>query len=179
MDSMQKPERHELAGYDLGGDEVAKSPITLQWEELQDSALFSASSICLSEGILRDQVDDLLKVWRGVIFDHPFLALTTKIRKRTRPIANPPLRVAKLFWPVGTARTKSDQAWFDYQHEIGLCHHRTKKDKTDQSQTLGHIRARDLLAFSAAIFVPMKVHLQRKATRRRSSIAYTTHVGNQ
>jgi hypothetical protein len=52
---------------------------------------------------------------------------------------------------LDTARTKYDQAWFDYQHELGLRHHRRKKDKTDQGHTLGHIRARDLLAFSAAI----------------------------
>jgi hypothetical protein len=30
MDSMHKPEQHESAGYDLGSDEVAKSPISLQ-----------------------------------------------------------------------------------------------------------------------------------------------------
>jgi hypothetical protein len=45
---------------------------------------------------------------------------------------------------------------------VGLRHHRTKKNQTDKRHTLGHIRARDLIAFSAAIVVPMKPHLAKK-----------------
>jgi hypothetical protein len=65
-------------------------------------------------------------------------------------------------WVLDTARAEYDQAWLDYQHEIGLRHHRTKKNRTDHGHTLGHIRARDLIAFSAAIVVPMKPFLARK-----------------
>lgn len=50
-------------------------------------------------------------------------------------------------WVIDTAQAKYDQAWLDYQYEIGLRHHRSKKNKTDNGHTLGHIRARDLLAF--------------------------------
>ena len=39
---------------------------------------------------------------------------------------------------------------------IGLRHHRSKENKTDAGHTGGHIRARDLIAFSAASVVPMK-----------------------
>ena len=34
-------------------------------------------------------------------------------------------------WILDTARAEYDQAWLDYQHEIGLRHHRTKKNRTD------------------------------------------------
>src|SRR5690606_21308015 len=34
-------------------------------------------------------------------------------------------------WILDTARARYDQAWLDYQHEIGLRHHRTKKGQTD------------------------------------------------
>jgi hypothetical protein len=39
---------------------------------------------------------------------------------------------------------------------------RTKKNKTDNGHTLGHIRARHLIAFSAAIVVPMEPFLASK-----------------
>ena len=59
-------------------------------------------------------------------------------------------------------RPSYDQTWLDYQYEIGLRHHRTKKNQTDNGHTLGHIRARDLLAFCASIVVPMKPYLAKK-----------------
>lgn len=56
---------------------MARSPISLEeWETLKKSALFSEEGVVylrLSHDVLADQVDDLLKVWRGVIFDHPHL----------------------------------------------------------------------------------------------------------
>ena len=63
---------------------------------------------------------------------------------------------------LDTAKADYDQAWLDYQYEIGLRHHRSKKNQTDGGHTLDHMRARDLLAFSAAIVAPMKPFLTRK-----------------
>jgi hypothetical protein len=65
-------------------------------------------------------------------------------------------------WVLDTAKAEYDQTWLDYQYEIGLRHHRTKKNRTDHGHTLGHIRARDLIAFSAAIVAPMKPFLEKK-----------------
>jgi len=64
-------------------------------------------------------------------------------------------------WILDTAKADYDQTWLDYQYEIGLRHHRSKKNKTDGGHTLGHIRARDLLPFSAAIVAPMKPYLEK------------------
>src|SRR5215831_19899160 len=70
-------EKQNIPGYTYGTDEAAKSPISLdEWEELKKSALFSeedAFYLRLSYDVLADQVDDLLKTWRGIIFDHPHL----------------------------------------------------------------------------------------------------------
>jgi len=70
-------EQQAIAGYDYGTNKVAKSPISMkEWEELKKSALFSEEDIVhlrLSEEVLADHVDDLLKIWRGIIFDHPHL----------------------------------------------------------------------------------------------------------
>ena len=70
-------EKTDIPGYDRSTEKVAKSPITLaEWEELKKSALFSEEDVVylrLSESVLADHVDDLLKTWRGIIFDHPHL----------------------------------------------------------------------------------------------------------
>jgi len=75
MDAQQ--EKQKIPGYTYGTAEVSKSPITMEeWEELKKSALFSEEDVFylrLSEAVLTDQVDDLLKTWRGIIFDHPHL----------------------------------------------------------------------------------------------------------
>jgi hypothetical protein len=111
-----------------------------------------------------DQVDDLLQTWRGVIFDHPHLRAYDEDPRTHKVDFDYTKAVGKRFgqWVLDTARANYDQAWLDYQYEIGLRHHRSKKNKTDNAHTLGHIRARDLLAFCASIVVPMRPFLAKK-----------------
>jgi hypothetical protein len=165
MDAItEKPNIH---GYDRGTEKVAKSPITLaEWEDLKKSALFSeedAVYLRLSESVLAVQVDDLLKTWRGIIFDHPHLRAYDEDPKTHEVDTSYTAAVAKRFgqWVIDTARANYDQAWLDYQYEIGLRHHRSKKNQTDHAHTLGHIRARDVIAFCASIVVPMRAFLAK------------------
>src|SRR5438874_12709480 len=110
-------EKQKISGYDYGTDKVAKSPITMEeWEELKKSALFSEEDVVylrMSEDILADQVDDLLKVWRGVIFDHPHLRAYDEDSKTGKVDTEYASAVAKRFgqWVIDTARAKYDQAW--------------------------------------------------------------------
>lgn len=163
--SEQKP---NIPGYDLGAANVAKSPITMEeWDALKKSALFAEEDVVylrLSHDVLVDHVDDLLTVWRGIIFDHPHLRAYDENPQTHEVDTAYAAAVKKRFgqWVLDTASAKYDQQWLDYQYEIGLRHHRTKKNKTDGGHTLGHIRARDLLAFCAAIVVPMKPYLASK-----------------
>jgi hypothetical protein len=165
---MDAPRQEEaIPGYDYNTDRVAKSPITMaEWEELKKSALFSEEDVVylrLSEEVLKDYVEDLLKVWRGINFDHPHLRAYFEDPKTHEVDTEYAKAVGKRFgqWVRDTAHARYDQAWLDYQYEIGLRHHRSKKNKTDGGHTLGHIRGRDLLAFSAAIVVPMKPFLSK------------------
>jgi hypothetical protein len=166
---MDIPNRQQkIPGYTYGTSEVAKSPITLdEWEELKKSALFSEEDVVylrLSEEVLTDHVDELLKAWRGIIFDHPHLRAYDEDPETHQVDTDYAKAVGRRFgqWVIDTAKAKYDQAWLDYQYEIGLRHHRSKKNKTDKGHTLGHIRARDLIAFCAAIVVPMKPYLASK-----------------
>src|SRR4051794_14440102 len=105
-------EHGKIPGYDYGTDKVAQSPITLEeWEELKKSALFSEEDIIylrLSEAVLADQVDDLLKIWRGVIFDHPHLRAYDENPKTHQVDTEYAQAVAKRFgrWVTDTARAK-------------------------------------------------------------------------
>jgi hypothetical protein len=79
-------ERPNISGYTKGTPEVAKSPLTMaDWEELKKSALFAeedAFYLRLSLDVLEDQIDNLLKTWRGIIFDHPHLRAYDEDPKR-------------------------------------------------------------------------------------------------
>jgi pimeloyl-ACP methyl ester carboxylesterase len=158
----------QIPGYALGSPEVAKSPISMdEWDTLKKSALFSEEDVFylrLSHDVLVDQVDQLLAAWRGIIFDHPHLRAYDENPRTGEVDQAYAAAVKKRFgqWVLDTARAEYNQAWLDYQFEIGLRHHRTKKNQTDHGHTLGHIRARDLIAFTASIVVPMKPYLARK-----------------
>ena len=157
----------DIPGYNPGAPEVAKSPITMdEWKELQASAFFTDEDVIylrLSYDVLKDQAEDLVKVWRGIIFLHPHLKAYDEDPRTGEVDTAYTARVAKRFaqWVLDTAKAEYDQSWLDYQYEIGLRHHRTKKNQTDDGHTLGHIRARDLIAFSAATVAPMKPYLEK------------------
>ncbi|HTE45318.1 MAG TPA: alpha/beta fold hydrolase [Gemmatimonadaceae bacterium] len=161
-------EKPHIPGYDFGSPSVAKSPITMEeWEALKKSAFFSEDDVVhlrLSHDVLADHVEDLLTVWRGIIFDHPHLRAYDENPQTGEVDTAYATAVKKRFgqWVLDTASAKYDKQWLDYQYEIGLRHHRTKKNRTDGGHTLGHIRARDLLAFCAAIVTPMKPYLASK-----------------
>lgn len=160
-------QQQKIPGYDFGGGKVAKSPISMnEWEELKKSALFSEEDIVylrISEQVLADHVDDLLHTWRGIIADHPHLRHYNEDTKTHQVDTDYTAAVGKRFaqWVLDTARANYDQQWLDYQYEIGLRHHRSKKNQTDNAHTTGHIRARDLLAFCASIVVPMRPFLEK------------------
>jgi len=150
-------EQQKIPGYDFGTTRSRNSPITMaEWEELKKSALFSQEDVVylrLSEDVLATQVDDLLKTWRGIVFDHPHLRAYDEDPRPTRSIPTMPRpsenvsangcstpRGPSTIRPGSTTSTRSGCG------TIGR-----KKNKTDHGHTLGHIRARDLLAFCASI----------------------------
>jgi Protoglobin len=160
-------ETKDLAGYNPGTAEVAKSPITM--EELNDlkaSCLFTDEDMVylrLSYDVLKEQADDLVTMWRRIIAQHTHLASYGWDRETGEPDKDYGERVGKRFaqWVLDTARADYDQEWLDYQYEIGLRHHRAKKNVTDNAHTAAHIRGRDLIGFAAAIVAPMRPYLEK------------------
>jgi hypothetical protein len=145
-------EAKDLPGYNPGSREVAKSPITLdELKELKGSCLFTDEDVVylrLSYDVLKDQAEDLVAMWRGIVAQQSHLARYGLDRKTGEPDTDYSAAVGKRFaqWVLDTARGQYDQEWLDYQYEIGLRHHRAKKNLTYHAHTAAHIRGRDLSA---------------------------------
>jgi pimeloyl-ACP methyl ester carboxylesterase len=160
-------EAKDLPGYNPGSPEVAKSPITTEeFKELKETCLFTDEDMVylrLSYDVLKDQAEDLVIMWRGIIAQHVHLASYGLDRETGEPDKEYAAAVGKRYaqWVLDTARAEYDQAWLDYQYEIGLRHHRAKKNVTDDAHTATHIRGRDVLGFAAATVAPMRPYLEK------------------
>lgn len=125
-----------IPGYTHGAAEVPRSPVTLaEFEEMKKAALFGdedVNALRQSYDILKDQVEAILDVWYGFIGGNAHL-VATFAGADGKPDAGYLAAVRKRFgqWVLDTARAEYDQKWLDYQHEIALRHHRTKKNRTD------------------------------------------------
>jgi pimeloyl-ACP methyl ester carboxylesterase len=160
-------EDKDLPGYNPGEPEVAKSPISLdELKALKATCLFTDEDMVylrLSYDVLKDQAKDLVAMWRGIIAQHTHLARYSWDRDTGEPDKAYAEAVGKRFaqWVLDTARAEYDQEWLDYQYEIGLRHHRAKKNQTDHVDTATHIRGRDVIGFAAATVAPMRPYLEK------------------
>ena len=154
-----------IAGYDYG-KAIAKSPVSLEeLERLKQTVALSDSDIRnlrTAGTILRNQTEDIVSHWRGIIGATPHLA-----QYFTGPDGKPDeeykARVKERFkqWIIDVCCRPLDQDWLDYQHEIGLRHTHLKKNKTDGARTSPHIPLRYLIAFTAVINDTIKVFLAK------------------
>jgi hypothetical protein len=156
-----------IHGYTYGTEQVAKSPVSLE-----DLALLKAATMFTEEDerylrmageVLADQIDEILDLWYGWVGSHPHL-----VYYFSGPDGQPDPRylqaVRERFgqWILDTCNRPHDQAYLDYAHEIGLRHHRTKKNQTDGVQSVPHIPLRYLIAFIYPIGSTIKPFLARK-----------------
>ncbi|MDI3270720.1 MAG: protoglobin domain-containing protein [Bacillota bacterium] len=157
----------EIPGYTFGSPTLPRSPITL--EELQDiqrSLTFSPEdkeALRKAGDILEDQVDAILDVWYGFVGATPHL-VAYFAGADGQPLGDYLQKVRARFgqWILDTCRRPYDQAWLDYQLEIGRRHHRTGKNRTDGVQAVPHIHFRHLVALTYPIFATLKPFLEKK-----------------
>lgn len=65
-------------------------------------------------------------------------------------------------WILDTAAANYDQAWLDYQFEIGRRHHRTAKNKTDGVRAVENVSYRFIPALIYPITFTLKPFLAKK-----------------
>ncbi len=157
-----------IPGYSFGSPEVARSPLSLEdLQNLKKACLLTEEDqewLRLAGDILEGQVEEILDLWYGFVGSHPFL-LQAFVDERGEPIASYLSAVRKRFgqWILDTCRRPYDQDWLNYQYEIGLRHHRSKKNRTDGvPAALPSVPLRYLVALIAPITITIRDFLARK-----------------
>ncbi|MGH8772726.1 MAG: protoglobin domain-containing protein [Burkholderiales bacterium] len=154
MDHKATPE--SIRGYAYGAAEVARSPVSLDELRLLEQTVTLTDEdrryLRLAGDVLQDQAEQVVDSWRSVIGAQPHLA-----RWFFGPDGKPDeaykAAVKKRFvqWVLDTCRRPHDQAWLDYQEEIGLRHTPAKKNVTDGARTPPRVPLRYLIAFTAVV----------------------------
>ncbi len=157
-----------IPGYTCGTRAVARSPISLdEFARMKESALFSDDDVAwlrTSHGVLKDHVEAILDVWYGFVASQPQLLASFTSRSDGQPLGDYLASVRRRFgqWILDTARAEYDQAWLDYQHEIGLRHHRTKKNQTDGADSTDLVPFRDLFALVFPVTFTLRPFLAKE-----------------
>jgi len=139
-----------ISGYTHGT--VSRSPVTLSdFAQMRASVLFGEDDVKylqLSHTVVKDQVEAILDVWYGFVGSQPHLLASFTGKADAKPLGEYLGAVRKRFgqWILDTSRANYDQAWLDYQHEIGLRHHRVKKNTTDGAPSTDIVPFRNLFA---------------------------------
>ncbi|MCS7275759.1 MAG: protoglobin domain-containing protein [Dehalococcoidia bacterium] len=155
----------DIPGYDYG--RAGPSPLTLDdLRSLQAAVSFDDEDeryLRLAGEVLADQVEQVLDVWYGFVGSQPHL-----LHYFCGPDGQPDGRyleaVRRRFgqWILDTCLRPYDQQWLDYQHEIALRHHRSKKNRTDGVQAPEIVPARYLVALIYPIVATIRPFLAKK-----------------
>ena len=157
-----------IPGYAMGQNTLAKAPYTLaEVESLKRTLLLSEEDIRylrMSKPILADQTEAILDVWYGFVASTPELVVYFKNNKTGLPDPAYLSAVRKRFgqWILDTADANYDQAWLDYQYEIGLRHTRPKKNQTDRADSVPLVHFRYLSALTIPVTTTLKPFLAKK-----------------
>ncbi len=138
-----------IPGYTYGTEEVARSPVSLDdLEQLKQTIQFGDEDhehLRIVGEVLSDQVDALFEYWMslfGPIFMSYFAGPEGQPDERYLGAAHPRF----VQWIFDTCNRPYDQEWLDYQYEIGLRHHRAKKNQTDNVESVPVVHFRYLWA---------------------------------
>lgn len=157
-----------IPGYTHGSHLIARSPVTpADFELMKKSALFGGDDVKylrLSHDVVKDQVEAILDVWYGFVGANPHLLASFTGKADGKPLGDYLGAVRRRFgqWILDTARAEYDQKWLDYQHEIGLRHHRTKKNRTDGAPSTDIVPFRNLFALIFPVTFTLKPFLAKK-----------------
>jgi len=156
----------DIAGYDYGTSRAAHSPVTL--DELRALEMTvgwtaaDAASLRAAGDVLCPQADAMVDSWRAEIARQPHL-----VRWFFGPDGTPDDRyraaVKRRFvqWVTDVCTRPHDQAWLDYQEEIGLRHTPAKKNRTDGTHTPNVVPLRYLITFVAPVVLSVRRFLDR------------------
>jgi hypothetical protein len=162
-----------IPGYEFGKPTIKQSPVTLEdLERLQQTTMWTAEDqqhLRQAGDVLADQVEEILDVWYGFVGSHPFL-VAHFLDQNGQPIGEYLAAVRKRFgqWIRDTCLRPHDQDWLNYQHEIGLRHHRSKKNLTDNVPAASSVVP---LRYLIALIVPITMTIRDFLAKKGHSAA--------
>lgn len=157
-----------VPGYAYGQRTLTRAPYTVaELAALQKSLLFTAEDVNAlrqSKPILADQTEAILDVWYGFVASTPELVVFFGDVRTGKPDGEYLAAVRKRFalWILDTAEANYDQAWLDWQYEIGLRHNKLKKNQTDKVHSVSQVNFRYIPALTIPITTTLKPFLASK-----------------
>lgn len=158
----------KISGYTMGTGEVPQSPISPEeFEKMKSSVLFTDQDIeylRMSYEVVKDRTDEILDVWYGFVGSQPQLLESFTSKTDGAPLGDYLGAVRARFgrWILDTARAEYNRDWLNYQHEIGLRHHRTKKNRTDGVNSIDIVPFRYLFLLAFPVTFTLKPFLSGK-----------------
>lgn len=146
----------EIPGYDFASPAIKHSPVSLdELRELEASVGWTdqdGQALKKHEHIFLSRAEDMVDSWRSVIGSLPHLAHWF-IGPDGKPDEKYKASVKARFvqWVRDVCLRPHDQAWLDYQEEIGLRHTPAKKNVTDGAATPDRVPLRYLIGFMGVI----------------------------
>ena len=156
-----------IPGYTYGAADLARSPLSLEdLGLLEKTVLFTdddRSALRQAGAVLSDQVDDVLDIWYGFVGSNAHL-LAYFAGADGKPVDSYLATVRDRFgqWIRDTCERDYDQSWLDYQEEVALRHHRSKKNRTDDVNADTIIPLRYMIAFIYPITATIRPFLEKK-----------------
>jgi hypothetical protein len=154
----------DIAGYDYGTSRAAHSSVTMEELRALEASVgwAAADAAALQEAgrVLCPQAEAMVDSWRAAIARQPQL-----VKSFHGPDGVPDDRyraaVKRRFvqWVIDVCTRPHDQAWLDYQEEIGLRHTPAKKNRTDAAQTPDVVPLRYLLTFIGPVVLGVRQFL--------------------
>jgi hypothetical protein len=156
-----------IAGYDYGTARAGHSPVTLDELRMLEQTVgwtkADGDAIAMAAEVLAGQEEAMVDSWSSMIGEHEHLAKWF-FGPDGKPDETYKAAVKKRFvrWVADLGRRERDQAWLDYQEEIGLRHTPAKKNATDHARTPPLVPVRYLVAFTSVVVTTAKEFLAKK-----------------
>jgi len=148
----------KVSGYDYGKSSTAHSPVTLaELRQLEAAVGWSENDATVLQRhgeIFKNRAEQMVDAWRAVIGSQPHLAKWF-FGPDGKPDDEYKAKVKKRFvqWVNDACFRSHDQAWLDYQEEIGLRHTPEKKNLTDDAHTPPQVPLRYLIGFATVVSI--------------------------
>jgi len=156
-----------IPGYRMGDPTLPKGALDAEaFERVCAATLFTdedRKALREAKEIVAPHVEELLDVWYGFVGSHDFLLAS--FSGPEGPNGDYLARVRARFgrWVLDTLEAEYDQAWLDYQAEVGRRHARGKNETDGVRETPDHVAYRYVVALIYPIYATIRDFLAKGA----------------